>query len=170
MINQFEGWLSGKQGFGAMLLRVTLGVVFLMHGYLAMFVYTPAGMAQFFGSVGVPFPLFSAWLLGLMHLAGGTMLLLGLFTRINALVHTFIMAVATVKVHLAQGFFMSGIIIDATNGVAIAGGYEYALTLALASLGLAFIGGGSYALERRLGLSTASQSGDNHRSGPITQS
>ncbi len=62
------------------------------------------------------------------------------------------MAVAMVTAHLGQGFFMTGIILDATNGIAVAGGFEFTLTLTVASLGLAFIGPGAYALDRVTGI------------------
>ena len=38
----------------ALLLRVTLGALFLAHAWLKVFVFTPAGAAQYFASLGVP--------------------------------------------------------------------------------------------------------------------
>lgn len=152
MFNRLESALQQREQLGGLVLRLILGAVFLAHGFAALFVYTPAGMAQFFGAVGIPLPLLSAWLVALTHLAGGTMLLLGLLTRLNAAVHAFVMLVATAKVHLAQGFFMSAIIVDAAGGQAMVGGYEFALTLAAASLALVFVGPGAFALDRVTGL------------------
>src|SRR5437899_11167423 len=40
--------------YGALLLRVSLGVLFLIHASLKIFVFTPAGTAQFFESLGLP--------------------------------------------------------------------------------------------------------------------
>jgi putative oxidoreductase len=40
--------------YAALLLRVSLGALFLTHAGLKLFVFTPAGTAQFFGSVGLP--------------------------------------------------------------------------------------------------------------------
>jgi putative oxidoreductase len=40
--------------YAALLLRVSLGALFLAHASLKLFVFTPAGTAQFFGSVGLP--------------------------------------------------------------------------------------------------------------------
>ena len=40
--------------YAALLLRVSLGALFLAHAGLKLFVFTPAGTAQFFGSVGLP--------------------------------------------------------------------------------------------------------------------
>ena len=36
------------------LLRLALAILFLAHAGLKIFVFTPAGTAQFFGSVGLP--------------------------------------------------------------------------------------------------------------------
>ena len=49
--------------YAALVLRVTLGALFLAHAGLKLFVFTPAGTAKFFGSLG--FPLFTD---GLMYL------------------------------------------------------------------------------------------------------
>ena len=40
--------------YAALLLRLTLGVLFLAHASMKVFVFTPAGTAQFFGSIGLP--------------------------------------------------------------------------------------------------------------------
>ena len=168
MYGQIDRWLEDNRNAGGLLLRATLGVVFFLHGFLGLVIYTPAGMAQFFGAIGMPFPLVSAWLLIAVHLVGGAMLVLGLFTRLNALMHVGVMGVATVKAHLAQGFFMSGIIIDPANGVAIAGGYEYALTLTLASLALVFLGGGAWALDGKLAQLRGARHSGTRVSGPAT--
>ena len=38
----------------AMLLRISLGLLFLAHAGLKIFVFTPAGAAGYFGSLGLP--------------------------------------------------------------------------------------------------------------------
>ena len=40
--------------YAALLLRVSLGLLFLAHAGLKFFVFTPAGTAKFFDSVGLP--------------------------------------------------------------------------------------------------------------------
>ena len=40
--------------YAALILRITLGILFLAHAGLKVFVFTPAGAAQFFGSLGLP--------------------------------------------------------------------------------------------------------------------
>jgi hypothetical protein len=50
--------------------------------------------------------------------------------------------------HLRQGFFLTGIVVDATRGVAIAGGYEYVLLVLAATVTLVLAGGGWPAVDR----------------------
>ena len=154
MIARIEDFLMKRSHLGGLILRVQLGVVFMAHGYLAAFVYTPAGTAQFFANVGIPFPAFNAWVLILVHLTSGAMIIAGLFTRLNALLHFAMMAVAVVMVHASQGFYLSAIILDAANGVAMVGGYEYALTVTIATLALVFIGPGALALDHVISASS----------------
>ena len=45
--------------FAALLLRLALGVMFVSHGLQKLLIFTPAGTAQFFASVGFP-----GWLAG----------------------------------------------------------------------------------------------------------
>jgi len=58
-------------GYGITVLRVTLGIIFLLHGYLAVFVYTPAGVTAFNAKMGIPLPAIMAWFVILGHFLGG---------------------------------------------------------------------------------------------------
>jgi 5-hydroxyisourate hydrolase-like protein (transthyretin family) len=44
------------RAFGPTVLRVFLGVVFVMHAYLALVIYTPAGAAAYNAKLGIPLP------------------------------------------------------------------------------------------------------------------
>ena len=77
--------------------------------------------------------------MGLLELVGGVLLLVGLFTRVVAALLAVNMAVATVLVHLPNGFVVAN------------GGYEYTLVLALSAVGLAVGGSGAISLEQALG-------------------
>ena len=61
------------------MLRVTLGLLFLAHAGLKIFVFTPAGTAQFFGSLGLPGGL--AYLVIAAETLGGVALILGVYSR-----------------------------------------------------------------------------------------
>ncbi|KRT69239.1 MAG: hypothetical protein XU15_C0012G0050 [candidate division NC10 bacterium CSP1-5] len=139
--------MTRASDYGITVLRVTLGVIFLMHGYLGFFVFTPGGMTAFNASKGIPLPAITAWFVIFGHFLGGASLVFGLLTRLGALVHVVIMGGAVFFVHLAQGFFMHGIIVDAATGKAIVGGYEYALSLLMGSIAILISGSGPLGLD-----------------------
>ena len=143
--------MTFSSGLGLAVLRVTLGVIFAMHGYLALALIGPAGVAGYTTRIGYPAALGPAlaWYLILVHSVGGILLILGLFTRWAALAQMPIMASAFFLLHLRQGFFLTGIVVDPARGVAIAGGYEYTLLVLAATITLVLAGGGALALDRR---------------------
>ncbi len=124
-------------------LRLALGIVFVVAGAGKVLEIGPkasgiAGFTDTLTGLGVPLPSLFAWSVGLLELVGGLLLLLGLLTRYTAAILAVIMAVATVLVHLPEGF------------VAGEGGIEYTLVLTLTSLSLALSGPGAASLERHL--------------------
>jgi putative oxidoreductase len=138
-------------GLGLAVLRVTLGAIFLMHGYLGLAVVGPDGVAGYTTRMGYPPGLspILAWYLIVAHSIGGLLLILGLFTRWAALAQLPIMASAFFLHHLRQGFFLTGVVVDASKGTAIAAGYEYTLLVLAATVTLVLAGGGAFALARR---------------------
>ena len=72
--------------YAALLLRLTLGGLFLTHASLKLFVFTPAGTAKFFGSIGLPPEL--AYVVIAAEILAGIALILGVFTRWVALAAT----------------------------------------------------------------------------------
>ena len=69
--------------YAALLLRVTLGVAFLAHAGLKIFVFTIPGTVGFFESIG--YPGFFAYLVILGEVGGGLALIAGIQTRLIAL-------------------------------------------------------------------------------------
>ena len=136
--------------YAALLLRVTLGGVFLAHAALKLFVFTPAGTAKFFASVGVPgelaYPTIAA------EIIGGVALIVGFRTRIVALALTPVLLGAIVLVHGSAGFFFNN-----PNG-----GWEYPAFWIVALVAQALLGDGAYALgsarsnDAKLNLASAS--------------
>ena len=139
--------LDRYRSVGVFLLRAALGVYYLLHAYYVGYVIGIGPMAQLNASYGIPFPAAAAWFILLGHGLGGAMLLAGYYTRLGALVNLVIVSGALLFVHRTQGFFMTGIIINAAQGRAIAGGYEYTLLLAIATLSVIFLGEGPLALK-----------------------
>jgi putative oxidoreductase len=122
--------------YGATLLRLILGIVYVMHAYLAVGVLGPAGMIDYQAKAGVPFPEIGTWYLILAHGLGGICLVLGILTRWAALANVPVMLGALLFVHLKSGFW------------AFKNGYEYVLVLLVASVAVAMIGGGALQLRR----------------------
>ena len=132
--------------YGATVLRLFLGVTFLMHAYLAFVIYTPAGAAAFNAKMGIPLPEVAAWYTILAHGLGGLMMILGLWTRWAALANLPVMLGALVFVHLKQGYFLKGVLAGTTPQAA---GYEYVLLIVGATLAQVLLGGGALAITRR---------------------
>ena len=123
--------------YAALLLRLTLGGLFLAHAGLKLFVFTPAGTAQFFTSVGLPAGL--AYFTIAAEVLGGIALILGIQTRLVALALTPILLGAIVTVHGPAGFFFT----DAH------GGWEYPAFWIVALVVQALLGDGPFALGAR---------------------
>ena len=76
---------------------------------------------------------------------GGIALFLGLFTRLAAFLVAGEMFVATLQVHLPNGFFMNW-----TNAMNVGHGIEYTLALIGAALALSITGGGRLSVDAAL--------------------
>ena len=61
-------------------------------------------VADWFGSIGIPFPTLNAYMAASTELIGVVLLTLGLFTRLISVPLMIIMVVAITTVHLANGF------------------------------------------------------------------
>lgn len=122
------------RGWGITILRLVVGIVFLVHGAQKLFVFGFGGVAGFMGQLGIPAPALAAVVVTLVEFLGGLALVLGLLTRWAAALLAIDMAVAVVVVHLPAGFFLPN-------------GYEFALTLLGASVALALAGAGEASLD-----------------------
>jgi len=120
--------------YAALLLRLSLGGMFLAHASLKAFVFTPAGTAHFFEKVGMP-----GWMALPTILAetiGGLALILGFGTRVVALALTPILLGAIVTVHGANGFFFTH----------PGGGWEFPAFWIIALLVQSGLGDGAFAI------------------------
>jgi putative oxidoreductase len=115
-----------------------VGLIFVAHGAQKLFGEGFGGVAGMMEGLGMPAPSLAAVALILVELLGGAALILGLFTRLAAVPLAFSMLVATLLVHLPNGFFSSS------------GGIEYTLLLTVACVALAMTGPGEAALDRAL--------------------
>lgn len=120
--------------YAALLLRVSLAVLFFAHAGLKFFVFTPAGTAKFFGSLGMPPEL--AYVIMTAEVLAAVALLLGVWTRVVALLATPILLGAIFTVHGPAGFFFSN----------PHGGWEYPAFWTVTLVVQALLGDGAYAL------------------------
>jgi putative oxidoreductase len=132
--------------YGATLLRITLGVIFVMNGYFALFVLEPAGAVQVISILGLPLGGVLIWYLIVAHIVGGLMMVVGLKTRWAALANIPIILIALFRVHVYQGLLMTCTIVDAAAGKAYPVGLEYSLLALAATAALALQGGGAAAM------------------------
>lgn len=127
---------TNRPELAALILRVALGGLFLAHAGLKLFVFTPAGTAGFFESIGLPGAL--AYLIIAVELIGGLALIAGFHTRIVSLSLIPVLLGAIFTVHLGAGFFFSN-----ANG-----GWEYPAFWIVALVVQALLGDGAAALGR----------------------
>ncbi|UXS05510.1 DoxX family protein [Agrobacterium tumefaciens] len=120
--------------YAALLLRVALGLLFLAHAGLKIFVFTPNGTAGFFASLGLPGWL--AYVTILWELAGAAALILGIWPRLAAIAVIPVLLGAIFTVHGKAGFFFDN----------PTGGWEFPVFWIVGLIVLALIGDGAKAL------------------------
>ena len=121
----------------ALLLRVAMGVLFVLHAWMKIAVFTPAGTAGYFASIGLPGVL--AYVTIGAELLGGLALIAGLWTRWVSLALVPVMVGAAWFGHASAGFFFSN----------AGGGWEYPAFWTVALLVQALLGDGAYSLTNR---------------------
>ncbi len=123
-----------KPANGIALLRIAQGSLLSAHGLLKLLVFTPAGTAAFFESLGLP--AFVGYLVIAAELLGGLALILGYKTRLVALALVPLMIGATFP-HIANGWLFSN------NG----GGWEFPAFWTLTLIVQAILGSGAFSVD-----------------------
>lgn len=123
--------------YGATLLGLALGVLFLAHALTKLLVFTPAGTAAYFESLGLPGAL--GYLTIGVELVITVALLLGVYARWVGLVGVPLLLGTIVTVHGANGFGFAN----------AGGGWEYPAFWALALVVLFLVGDGKWTLRSR---------------------
>ena len=130
-------YLDRLQPLALLVMRLSLGVIMVVHGYHKVF----GGLhhhAQVVAGLGLP-----AWLgyvSSLTEFLGGLLLLAGLFTRAAAFAIGIDLIVAIWKVHFHNGL----------TGSPDHVGYEFALSVATLAFALIFFGAGPIAIDHVL--------------------
>jgi putative oxidoreductase len=133
---------DGLADYAYPLIRIATGLWLMPHGAQKLFGAfggNPAATAQFFGKVGLPDSMALVTWVGGVEFFGGLLLVLGLLTRVAAVMVFVLMMVAVFMVHLPNGFFW------------LKAGYEYPLLWAVLALAIAIRGGGQCSLDRKIG-------------------
>lgn len=120
--------------YAAFLLRLSLGIMFLAHVALKVFVFTIPGFVGYFGSLGLPAIL--AYGVLALELLGGAALILGIYASWVAVPLAIEMLGTIVLVHGANGWLF-------TNK---GGGWEYPAFWATSLVALYLLGDGAMAL------------------------
>ncbi len=134
------------QDVAPVIIRVLVGIVFLLHGLAKLGVIgggSLQGTIGMFGNLGMPLPAVTGTLVALVETFGGLALILGVATRISAVLLAVIMLVAMLTVKLPMQ----------PNPIAAAGpmpGYELDLALLAGLTALFFLGAGKAALDNSI--------------------
>ncbi len=118
---------------GAMLLRLSLGLMWIAHALFKWFVFTIPGFADWLASQGIP--AFMAWPVFLFELVGGVMILIGFYGRYVSAVLAPVMLVAA-WTHVSNGW----------THTSEGGGWEYPMFLVMASIAHTLLGDGRFAV------------------------
>ena len=120
--------------YGIALLRVSLGVLFLAHVGLKIFVFTIPGFVGYFASLGLP--ALAAYGVIALELLGGIALVLGVYAPWVAVPLAVEMLGTIVMVHGHNGWLFTD------KG----GGWEYPAYWMISLVALALLGDGAFAL------------------------
>ena len=121
--------------YAALLLRVSLGLLFLAHVGLKIFVFTVPGTVEYFASLGLPAA--AAYGVMALELLGGLALIVGYYAPYVALLLAVEILATIVTVHGANGWLF-------TNK---GGGWEFPALWAVALIVVFLLGDGAYALK-----------------------
>jgi putative oxidoreductase len=121
--------------YAVLLLRVSLGLLFLAHAALKIFVFSVPGTVEFFQSLGLPAVI--AYGVMALELLGGIALIIGFYAPYAALPLALEMLGTIVTVHGRNGWLF-------TNE---GGGWEYPALWTVALIALFLLGDGAYAVK-----------------------
>lgn len=124
--------------YGLALLRIALGIAFLIHGWSKLSGGVD-GVAGFFASIGIPAAGLVAWIVTIVELVGGAFLIVGFLTQIVGILLALDMLGAIIFAYLGRGSpflnesgFMS---------------WEKELVFGIAALCLALAGPGAWSID-----------------------
>ena len=129
---------SRHSDLGMLLLRLPVGLVMFVAGWKKLFDFGVDAFAKALAVKGVPIPEFFAWGVTLLEVVGGVFIIIGLLSRLSALLLAIDMVVAILLVTIDIGFLPS----SGKSGV------EINLLLIGGLLAILFGGPGSLSIDR----------------------
>jgi putative oxidoreductase len=94
-----RGIFGVDPGWGVTVVRISMGLIFAVHGY-QKFVGGITGVSAFFAKASIPLPGLMAPLIAVLELVGGILLVLGVATRWVGLLFAIEMIVTTLWVQI----------------------------------------------------------------------
>jgi putative oxidoreductase len=138
-------------GWALFALRLAVGYGFMSHGF-AKLSRGPGGFAAILQNLHVPMPVVAAWITVATEILGGLAVFLGAFVFWASIPMAFVLAVATLTVHLQYGFSSIRLLAVSPSGSAAFGpvGFELDLLYFAALVVLALEGAGRFAIDSAL--------------------
>jgi len=131
----YESW----RNISFTLVRVIVGYILLMHGWLKVGTFGLAGVSGFMAKQGLePATLFALAAM-FLETVGAICIIIGLFTRFFAAALAVELGIAFLAVHFKAGFPVDK------------GGFEFVLLLGIVMFAIAIRGGGPYSVDRMIG-------------------
>jgi putative oxidoreductase len=90
-------------GLAPLLVRVIVGIIMTAHGWQKLSQMGPAGFGQVLGQIGIPLPGLMGFVVTFVELVGGILLIVGLLSRLGALLLTINLTVAILLVKVNVG-------------------------------------------------------------------
>ena len=138
-----ENIFSPYSDLGLFILRLAAGIIFLVHGWPKLNPNSPmkgpAGFGGFLKQMGVPMPIFFGWVVALLETLGAVLLILGLGTRVLAVLFAIDMLVAILVAKMR--------VMKVGFSAQQATGWEFDFILGAVALSLLFTGAGNIALD-----------------------
>lgn len=102
------------------LLRMLMGIIFILHGGARLYEGSVNGFGEFLGSNGIPAGAFVAWFVTVFEIIGGTAMFLRYAVKIFCVIEILVQVGGIILVHRPNGWFTVG---------AQTGGMEFSVVL-----------------------------------------
>lgn len=138
-------FLSRFRDLAPVVLRVVIGVIMATHGYQKLTAMGPGNFGSgMLDPLGVPVPVTVAWIVTFIELVGGLLLIVGLFTRLSAVLLSVVLIGATLLVKVDIGLI-------APMGADLPGA-ELDLALLAGLVGILVLGPGKPSVDHAVGI------------------